>query len=328
MKALVTGGGGFLGGAIVRMLVARGDTVCSFSRGDYPALRDLGVETLRGDVADYEAVRKAVARTDLVFHTAALPGVWGEYRAYHETNVLGTRNVVHACRTEGVTRLVYTSSPSITFAGRDQDGTNESDPFPDRFLTHYTRTKAEAERLVLLANDETLATVALRPHLIWGPGDTQLVPRIVERAQKGKLRLVGDGSKLVDATYIDNAAWAHLLAADRLSPGAACAGKTYYISNGEPWPMARIINGILAVVGMAPVTRSVPPAAAYALGAVLEAGYAALRLSGEPFMTRFIARQLATAHWYDISAARRDLGYAPSVSMEEGMRRLRDSFRA
>ena len=264
---------------------------------------------------------------DVVFHTAALPGVWGTYRAFYETNVRGTRNVIDACFAEGVTRLVYTSSPSITFAGHDQEGTDESDPYSERFLAHYPRTKAAAERLVLAANCESLATVALRPHLIWGPDDTQLVPRVIERARKGRLRLVGDGSKLVDATYIDNAAMAHLLAADRLSSGAACAGKAYYISNGEPWPMARIINGILAAAGLPPVTRSVSPAAAYALGAVLEAAYAAFRLSGEPLMTRFVTRQLATAHWYDISAARRDLGYKPSVTMDEAMRRLGESLR-
>lgn len=326
MKALVTGGGGFLGGAIVRQLLDRGDSVRSFSRGDYPALREMGVETFRGDLSDPDAVGDAVDGCDVVFHVAAKAGVWGSYYEYYEPNVVGTQCVIEACQEKDVDRLVYTSTPSITFSGEDQEGVDESTPVLDRFLCNYPKTKATAEQVVLQDNGEGINTVALRPHLIWGPGDTQLVPRLIERAKAGKLRLVGDGQKLVDAVYVENAAHAHLLAADKLSRDAACAGKAYFITNDEPWPMAKIINSILDAAGLPPVEKSVSPSTAYWAGALLELSHRIFRKTDEPPMTRFVARQLSTAHHYDISAAKRDLGYAPKVSMQEGMEYLRASL--
>jgi len=325
MKVLVTGGGGFLGGAILRRLLEAGHTLRTLARGDYPALRALGVETLQGDIAAYVAVEAAVRHCDAVVHTAAKAGAWGPYLEYYDTNVLGTQNVINACKRCGVSRLVYTSTPSVAFAGADQEGATEAAPYPEKFLAAYPRTKAMAERLLLAANSKELATIALRPHLIWGPGDTQLGPRIVERAHAGKLRIVGSGRQLVDATYVENAAHAHLLALDRLAPGSACAGKAYYITNAEPWPIADILNGILEASGLPPVTRRISPGLAYAAGTILETVYTLLRKRTEPPMTRFIARQLGTAHWYDISAAQRDLGYAPLVSMREGLDRLKES---
>jgi len=323
MKVLVTGGGGFLGGAIVRRLVERGDTVLTLARGDYPALRELGVETQRGDIAKYADVDAAVRGCEAVVHTAAKAGAWGPYLDYFDANVAGTQNVINACKRHGIAKLVYTSTPSVAFAGTDQEGGNESSPYPEKFLAAYPKTKAAAEHMLLSANSEHLATIALRPHLIWGPGDTQLGPRIVERARAGKLRIVGSGKQLVDATYVDNAAHAHVLALDRVAPGAACAGKPYYITNGEPWPIADIMNGILAAAGMPPVTKHIAPSVAYAAGVVLEGLYTLLRKHDEPPMTRFVARQLGTAHWYDVSAAQRDLGYAPIVSMRDGLERLK-----
>lgn len=323
MKVLVTGGGGFLGGAIVRRLVARGDSVRTLARGDYPALRELGVETRRGDIAKYSDVDAAVRGCEAVVHTAAKAGAWGPYIEYFDANVAGTQNVINACKRHGIAKLVYTSTPSVAFAGTDQEGGNESSPYPEKFLAAYPKTKAAAEHMLLSANSEHLATVALRPHLIWGPGDTQLGPRIVDRARAGKLRIVGSGKQLVDATYVDNAAHAHVLALDRVAPGAACAGKPYYITNGEPWPIADIMNGILAAAGVPPVTKHIAPGVAYAAGVVLEGLYTLLRKHDEPPMTRFVARQLSTAHWYDISAAQRDLGYAPIVSMQDGLERLK-----
>lgn len=326
MIVLVTGGGGFLGGGIARALIGRGWTVRSFARGDYPALRELGVETIRGDIADREAVFNAVQGCDVVFHAAAIASSWGRYDDFFRTNVTGTDHVLDACRIHGVSKLVFTSSPSVCFHGRDQEGVDESIGYPERFLAHYPKTKALAEQRVLAANDEGLATVALRPHLIWGPGDTQLTPRIVEQGRAGKLRIVGSGAQRIDATYIDNAVQAHLLAAERLAPGAACAGKAYYITNDEPVPIKQMINGILNAAGVAPVERHISPRAAYAAGAVLETLWRVTGRTDEPRMTRFVAAQLATAHWYDISAAKRDLGYTPTVSMAEGFERLRQSF--
>jgi 2-alkyl-3-oxoalkanoate reductase len=328
MNALVTGGGGFLGGAIVQTLVARGDGVSSLARGHYPELDVLGVTQHRGDVADADAVSKAVAGCDVVFHVAAKAGIWGRYADYYRANVVGTCNVLEACRLHGVRRLVYTSSPSVVFNGRDMEGVNESLPYPDHFEAYYPQTKAEAEKLVLAANGPELATVALRPHLIWGPGDNHLIPRIVARGRSGRLRRIGSAPKKIDTTYIDNAADAHVLAADRLSPGAVIAGKAYFLSQGEPVPTWEFVNRILQAAGVGPVTRGVPLWAAYTAGAVLEAWYGLFRIGSEPPMTRFLARELATSHWFDISAARRDLGYEPKVSIDDGLRRLAAWFGA
>ena len=326
MIALVTGGGGFLGSGIARALLERDWNVRTFARGDYPALRERGIETIRGDIADNSQVSSAVNGCDIVFHAAAIASSWGRYEDFFQTNVTGTDNVLDACRVHGVPKLVFTSSPSVCFHGTDQESVDESVGYPDRFLAHYPKTKALAEQRVLAANDEGLATVALRPHLIWGPGDTQLTPRIVGQGRKGQLRILGSGEQRIDATYIDNAVHAHLLAAEKLAIGAPCAGKAYYITNDEPVSVKKMINDILLAAGVAPVERHISPTLAYVAGAVFETAWRLTGRTDEPRMTRFVARQLATAHWYDISAAKRDIGYAPTVSMEAGLARLRDSF--
>jgi nucleoside-diphosphate-sugar epimerase len=322
MNALVTGGGGFLGGAIVRRLRERGDQVHNFSRGRYAELDALGVTQNQGDIADPIAVSRAAAGCDIVFHVAAKAGVGGRYRDYHRANVLGTANVLTACRHHGIARLVYTSSPSVVFDGRDMAGVDESIPYPMHYEAAYPRTKAIAERMILQANGASLATVSLRPHLIWGPGDNHLIPRILARARAGRLRRIGTESKLIDSVYIDNAADAHLRAADRLAPGSPIAGKVYFITQGEPLPLWDLINRILHAAGLSPVTRSIPAGPAYAAGWLLEIAYSVFRPNDEPFMTRFVARELTTAHWFDIGAAHRDLGYEPKVSLDEGLRRL------
>jgi nucleoside-diphosphate-sugar epimerase len=326
VRALVTGGGGFLGKAIVERLRARGDHVQSFSRGDYPELRALGVPLFQGDLTDPNSLSRAAEGCDIVFHVAARPGIWGPYREYYLTNVVGTENVLAVCRQLGIARLVYTSTPSVVFDGKNQEGIDESAPYPNHYHAYYPQTKAQAERLVLQANDSGLSTVALRPHLIWGPGDHHLVPRIIARARSGALRRIGSGVNLVDCVYIDNAADAHILAADRLSPGSPIAGKAYFISQGEPWPLWELINRILQAAHLPPVSRSISPRLAYSAGWVLETVYGVFRWQSEPRMTRFLARELSTAHWFNIEAARRDLDYRPVVSIEEGLRRLEESF--
>jgi len=326
VKALVTGGGGFLGGAIVRRLVERGWTVRTFQRGHYKRLDELGVEQIRGDIADAEAVSGVVDGCDIVFHVAAKVEPWGAYQPFHRTNVLGTENVLAAMRGRGVPKLVYTSTPSVVHSGGDLAGVDESEPYPEHFEAAYPQTKAMAEMAVLAANEDELLTVVLRPRLIWGPEDTNLVPQLVARARAGQLRFVGDGSNLVDTVYIDNAVDAHLLAADCLEPGASCTGRPYFISNGEPWPMKKIINGILGAAGLPPEERSVPLKAALVAGAVFENIYKVFPTRGGPRMSRFVARNFATAHWFDISAARCDLGYEPRISIDEGLARLRVWF--
>lgn len=322
MRALVTGAGGFLGGGIARALLAQGHGVVALQRGDAPALRALGAEVRRADLGDAGAVAAAAAGCDVVFHVAAKAGHWGSLAEYRRANVEGTANVLAACSEHGIGRLVYTSTPSVVHAGGDLEGVDERVPYATRFLAHYPATKALAEQSVLAANGPALATVALRPHLIWGPGDNHLYPRIVERARAGRLRFIGKPGKRIDTTYIDNAVDAHLLAAATLAPGAPQAGRAYFISNGEPLATEDMINRMLACAGLPPVHARIPFALAYAVGALMEAAWTVLPLPGEPLMTRFVADHLATAHWYDISAARRDFGYVPTVSMDQGFARL------
>lgn len=323
VKALVTGGGGFLGQAIVRGLIARGVGVSSFSRSEHRELSALGVGQINGDLADAAAVSAAVQGFDAVFHVAARPGIWGDYDDYYRTNVTGTRNVIDACRKHGVGRLVYTSSPSVVFDGRDMEGVDESVPYPAHYEAHYPRTKALAEQMVRAANDAQLATVCLRPHLIWGPGDNHLLPRLVARARANQLRRIGSETKLVDTIHVDNAAEAHLLAAERLSPGSPVAGKVYFISQGEPVPIWDMVNRLLNAAGAPPVTRAVPVWFAISLAWAIEAWHRLTNNPREPHVTRFVVRELSTAHWFDISAARRDLGYAPHISIAEGLSQLK-----
>ena len=332
MRALVTGGGGFLGRYIVEQLGARGDRVRSFGRGDYPELEALGVEVVRGDIRDRDAVIAACGDIDCVFHVAALPGIGMDRRAYDDINFSGTKNVLAGCQRHGASRLVYTSSPSVVFAGTDQCGIDESVAYDFAWLeanrAYYSLSKAQAEQAVLAANREGLRTCSLRPHLIWGPRDGHLVPRLIARARSGRLRRIGDGTNLVDMIYVDNAAEAHVRAADALAGEvASAAGKSYFLSQGEPVNCWRWIDDILALVDLPPVKKSISLNAAWRLGAACEAAYRLLGLKGEPPMTRFLAAQLATSHWFDISAARHDLGYEPRVSTAEGMRRLGEWLR-
>ena len=323
MRYLVTGGGGFLGQYIVERIVERGEAVRSLSRMRYRALDRLGVEHMQGDIRDASAVRKACADVDVVIHTAAIAGIWGPWEKFYSINTQGSRNVLQACREEGVSRLVYSSSPSVTFDGTDQINVDESAAYPTKWLCHYPHSKALAEQEILEANCHHLRTCALRPHLIWGPRDQHLIPRLLDRARAGQLRIVGDAGNLVDMIYVDNAADAHLLAADALAvPQSAAAGNAYFLSQGEPVNCWGWINEILQQSGIEPIRKKIPFRFAWWIGRMLEAVYALTGRTEEPRMTRFLAAQLATSHYFDISAARRDLNYRPQISTEEGMQRL------
>lgn len=334
MLVLVTGPGGFLGRYIAEQLLARGDAVRGLTRREHPELAALGIDLRRGDLVDRDAVVAACEGVDCVIHTAAKVGVWGHWFDYFQANVQGTLNVLGACQERGVGRLVFTSSPSVTFdaahwdAG-DQRGVDERAPYPAKWRSHYPHSKALAEDFVLsmngveVAGGGVLRTCSLRPHLVWGPRDTSLIPRLLDRARSGRLRRVGAGRNRVDITYVENAAEAHLLAADRLAdPASPVAGKAYFLSQGEPvdcWPW---IDRVLGLAGIPPVQKSVSAETAYRVGHLLELAHWWTRNWREPRMTRFVARQLATDHWFNISAARQDLGYEPRVSTDEGMRRL------
>lgn len=320
---MVTGAGGFLGLYLVEQLVARGDRVRAVARRPHARLTELGVETVLGDLRDAAFCTQACAGVEAVFHAAGKAGIWGPWREYYESNTLATRHVIAACRSAGVARLIYSSSPSVTFSGRDQAGVDESEPYPRRWLCHYPHSKALAEQEVLAANGtDGLATCALRPHLIWGPRDAHLIPRLLARARQGQLRRVGDGRNLIDTVYVENAAAAHLQAADKLALGSPVAGRAYFVSQGEPVNCWDWIDQVLALAGLSPVKKSISLRAAWTVGAALEAAHAAFFLRGEPRMTRFLAAQLALSHYFDLRRAREDFGYAPPVSLEEGMRRL------
>lgn len=330
MKALVTGGGGYLGAAIVRMLRARGDEVIVVARGRYPEIEALGATCARVDLGqDGPALAEAMAGVDVVFHVAALPPHHAPRAAFVATNVDGTRRVIEACRAAGVRRLVYTSTPSVAFSGDDQEGVTEAQaPYPPSYLSPYAETKALAERMALAANGPGLAVVALRPRLIYGPGEPHMLPRLLATHRAGRLRVVGDGTNRVGLTFLDNAAAAHLQAADALGPGAPHAGRAYFITDAEPVVLWRWVNDFFAGVGLPPLTRRVPLWLARAVGAVAEAVWAVLPMKGDPPMTRFAATNLARSAWYDLSGAQRDFGYAPVVDGAEGLRRTIAAFRA
>ncbi|MCB9638556.1 MAG: NAD-dependent epimerase/dehydratase family protein [Myxococcales bacterium] len=327
-KALVTGGGGFLGQAIIRQLREQGVLVRSLSRGRYDILESMGVEQVQGDLGRAEDVLRASEGCEAIFHVAAKVGVWGEYEDFFRTNVEGTRNILQACQTHGIRHLIYTSSPSVIFDGKDMEGVDESVPYPQHADAFYPSTKALAEQEVLKANSDTLRTVALRPHLIWGPGDPHLAPRLLKRAKQGRLRRIGDRDPLVDTVYVENAADAHILAAKSLLGDGAAAGKAYFITNDEPIGAWTMIDKILAAGGLPPLKKKISAKAAYRLGAILEGVYRFLRIKSEPPMTRFVAKELSTAHWFDISAAKRDLHYQPKVSIEEGLQHLAASLKS
>jgi len=323
MTILVTGGGGFLGGAIVRKLRQQGHEVRSYSRHYYSHLAALEVEQYCGDLTDLNLLQKAMQGCELVYHVAAKAGIWGDYDLYYQANVVGTEQVITACHNCGVTRLVYTSSPSVVFNGESMEGADESLPYPDHYDTAYPETKALAEQKVIAANDDRLATVSLRPHLIWGPGDNHLTPRIIDGGRRGRLRRIGHEDHRVDCIFIDNAADAHILAGQKLSIGSPISGKCYFISQDDPRYLWDIVNAILATQDIAPVTKKLPKQLAYMLGDLCEWTYRVLRIKQEPPLTRFVAKELSTAHWFSMEAAKNDLDYHPEITIEDGLTQLK-----
>lgn len=320
---LVTGGTGFLGRRLVERLLAQGRAVTVLARRPAPDLEQRGVRFVTAALDDTAAVRAACAGMGTVFHVAAKVGVWGRYEDFFRANVLGTRALLEGCREHGVTRLVYTSTPSVVYNGRDLANADESLPLTTACPSPYPLTKALAEREVLAANSEKLRTVALRPHLIWGVGDPHLVPRVLARARAGRLRIVGSGQNRVDMVHVENAVDAHLLAKQVLArPDSPAAGRAYFITNGEPVVLWDWINTLLTALGEPPVTKKISLRAASAIGAVCETLWRVLPVRTEPPMTRFIAAELAKDHWFNLAAARRDLGYNPRITMAAGTAEL------
>ena len=322
-RVLVTGGGGFLGKALIKRLLQYTPNIRSLSRKQYPELDALGVEQIQGDISDPVAVEQACRKRNLVFHVAAKTGIWGAYQDFYDTNVIGTHHVVQSCRRHDISYLIYTSSPSVVYHGdADIMGVDESAPYPEHYQTDYQETKALAEQFVIQASGPSFKTIVLRPHLIWGPGDTQFVPRIIQRANT--LRRVGDGKNRIDTTFIDNAVLAHILAAEKLLEDSRLSGNIYFISQGEPVYLWDMVDHILMSFGKKPIRKSIPKGLAYAVGYIMEVAYKSLHIRSEPRMTRFLANELSRSHWFDISAARKDLGYVPEVSLTEGLKQLEE----
>jgi len=325
LKVLVTGGGGFLGSAISRQLLARGDEVIALQRRAADELAQLGARIVRSDITDLPLLLATARGCDAIIHTAGKAGVWGAFKEYHRINVLGTEQVLNTCRKLAIPILVHTSSPSITHAGKDIEGEDESMPIATEFLSPYPATKAAAELLVLEANCENLLTTALRPHLIWGPGDPHILPRLAASVRNGRLALPG-ADKVIDTVFVENAASAHVLALDELSGRARCAGRPYFISNDEPMRQADIIPMLLDAIGIQAEVRNIPAGVARAAGVVCESLWKVLRIKSEPPITRFAADQLSTSHWYNISASQRDFSYQPKVSIAQGLELLRAAW--
>jgi 2-alkyl-3-oxoalkanoate reductase len=318
VRVLVTGASGMLGAGVARAMAGRGDDVVVMQRRP----SGLGLTEVLGDVADADAVRAAVQGVDGIVHLAARVGVTGRWAEFVRANVTGTATLLDAARAAGVQRVVHVSSPSVAHSGSSLVGAAAEPADPDRAHGSYARSKAVAERLALSAPG--LAVVAVRPHLVWGPGDTQLVGRIVARARAGRLALVGDGGVLVDTTYVDNAVDALVAALDR---APALVGRALVVSNGEPRPIGELVARICEAAGVPAPTRHVPYPVARAAGAVVEGVWSVLRRTDDPPMTRFLAEQLATAHWFDLRETKAALEWEPAVSLDEGFARLAATYR-
>lgn len=327
MKVLVTGGGGFIGLALVRRLIKMGLEVSTFSRSIHADHKNLGVKIYAGNLADYEVIEKACSGIEAVFHVAGKVGIWGSYNEFYQTNVVGTENLIRACLKTGVKKLVFTSSASVIFDGSNLEGVDESIEYPVRPVSNYTATKAIAEQLILNANSNQLKTVSLRPHVVWGPGDTHLIPGILQRAKSGKLRKIGTKSFLIDTTFIDNLIDAEILALQSLDSNSKVCGKPFFITNNEPIEIWKFINSILQTADIKPIQKAISKNYALIATCLLEKYHNTFHLKNEPYITRFVIQELCSHHWFNISAAKTMLGYKPKTSFNDGMLILRNFFK-
>lgn len=321
-RVLITGGGGFVGKAVLKLLRHEKIDCAILGRSRYPELESQNVVCYQGDICDKKFVLATAKGFDVVFHVAALAGIWGKSEHFYNINVVGTENIIEACKTNRIPALVYTSTPSVVFAGEDIQNGDETLPYSEHFLCDYARTKVIAEKSALSVDQNIVKTCAIRPHLIWGPGDPHLIPRLIERGKRRRLKIVGDGQNLVDITYIDNVAAAHLLAAKNLLTTGSCGSKAYFIGQEQPVKLWEWINDLFEKLDIPPVEKRISLSAAYTAGRILETVHKLIIPNKEPIMTRFLAEQLAKSHYFSHKAAHSDFGYKPEVSIEEGMDRL------
>lgn len=323
MKVAVTGSTSLLGRHVVDRLVARGDAVTTFQRSADVRTTTPDVREILGDISDRPSVAAALADQDAVIHLAAKVGVTGRWEAFERTNVGGSRTVLECARKAGVHRFVHVSSPSVAHPGKPLVGADAEPADPNATRGHYATSKALAELYALSQSTSSFPVCAIRPHLVWGPGDTQLVGRIVSRAEQGRLAIVGSGSALIDTTYVDNAADA-LVAALDATPH--CAGEPLVVTNGEPRTLRELVERIVDSAGMAPPRLRIPKRTAFWGGLAIERVWERRDRTDDPPMTSFVAEQLSTAHWFDQRRTREMLGWKPAITLDEGFDRLRESF--
>ena len=320
LRYIVTGGGGFVGRALCFALRSQGHEVLSLSRSLYPELIERGVTCTQVDLGSpTQDLSKLFAGAHAVFHTAAKVDMWGRYEDFFKANVVATRNIIAACRAAKVRKLIYTSSPSVIAGHGDLRGVDESEPYPHAHSAHYPATKAIAEREVLAANDAELFTVSLRPHLIFGPGDHNFVPTILQRARANKLVRVGNGLNMSDLCFIDDCVQAHLNACDMLDKNPDCRGRAYFITQGEPVSLWKWIDDVLARNGLGPVKRKIPAAVAKSAAVVCEAWARITNSSEVPLLTCFLVHEMCSDHYFNIGAARRDLNFNPRYSVKAAL---------
>lgn len=327
---LVTGARGFLGKKIVKALLKNGHSVKAFSRTIDKELKSLPIQTISGDITNLESMMLALEGVDGVIHTASKVGMWGEYSDFYTTNVIGTENLIKACISNKVKKLVYTSTPSVVFGKDDLCGVDESTPYPKNYLTHYAKTKSIAEKFVLKSNGiGGLVTTALRPHLIYGEDDPNLLPRLAEASRAGKLKRVGPGKNLVDIIYVDNAADSHVKAYEVLSTDSNNQGKAYFISQERPVNCWEFINQLLEISNAPKVCREVPIWLAYTVGSIYELFYGLFRIKrSEPPMTRFVALQLGKSHYFNLINAKKDFGYDPKITIEHSLKLMKSRYKS
>jgi nucleoside-diphosphate-sugar epimerase len=330
MKILITGGGGFLGTEIIRQLKNLGHEVVAFGRSRYPHLEKMQVACIQGDIRKRQDVMNAIDKSfDAIIHSAAIVSPWGKWNDFYETNVQGCQWIVDACRQNGIKILIHTSSPSAVFGVSDLEGVDEEQPYLQHYISHYARSKGMAEAVILGANIlGQLHTVCMRPHLIMGPGDPNLLPRILQKARSGRLLILGNGHNKVDVVHVENAAYAHICALNSLikTPELVC-GKAYFIgqeSARELWPF---INEILSWVHLPAIRRKIPAKLAYVAAGMIEQVYKGLGIyRHEPPMTRFMAKQLSCSHYFNHQRAERLLGYKVLKNIPQLKQDLRQSL--
>ncbi|MCT4641561.1 MAG: NAD-dependent epimerase/dehydratase family protein [Bacteriovoracaceae bacterium] len=320
MKILVTGGGGFLGRYICRDLKELGHEVYSFSRNHYDHLDEIDVSTIRGSLTDLDSIDRALEGIEAVFHVAAIAGVWGKKDSFYKTNYEGTKNLVDACKKKGIKYFINTSSPSVVFEKEDLCGVGETIPYPKKFLTHYAHSKALAEQYVMKACGDSFLAVSLRPHLIFGKEDPHIIPRVLQSARAGRLKVVGDGTNLVDIIYVENAAKAHVDAFLKLKEDPSISANCYFIGQEKPVNLWDFINKILVLKEEEPIVDKISFKKAFRIGAVLEILYKIAGIhSPQPPMTRFVACQLAKSHYFDHSKAIKDFNYTVKYNTDDAI---------